>query len=69
MVTDALATAVQTRGDDLASVIANEYAEATSSMHLSALALVGLTLFATTFVLNSAARLFVWRVTQTKVAK
>lgn len=45
----------------MASVIANEYAEATSDMHLSALAGVGFSLFAVTLVLNALAKLLVWR--------
>ena len=48
-------------GQTMASVIANEYAEATSDVHLSALILVGLTLFGVTFVINSCARLLVLR--------
>ena len=44
----------------MASVIANEYAEATSDMHLSALAAVGLTLFLVSFLINTCARLMVW---------
>ncbi|MDZ4676333.1 MAG: phosphate ABC transporter permease subunit PstC [Oligoflexia bacterium] len=51
-------------GQTMASVIANEYAEAVSDEHLSALAAIGLTLFAVTFVINSLARVFVWRVTK-----
>ncbi len=47
----------------MASVIANEYAEATSELHLSSLAAIGLSLFAVTFVLGVLARLLVWRVT------
>lgn len=47
----------------MASVLANEYAEATSDMHLAALIEVGLVLFAVTFVINSLARLFVLRTT------
>ena len=46
----------------MASIIANEYAEATTKLHLSALAEIGLTLFAVTFVINGVARLFIWRV-------
>jgi phosphate transport system permease protein len=45
----------------MASVIANEYAEATSDLHLSALAAIGLSLFAVSFVINSSARLLVWK--------
>ncbi len=41
----------------MASVLANEYAEASSDLHLAALIGVGLTLFAVTFVMNGAARL------------
>jgi phosphate transport system permease protein len=43
----------------MASVIANEYPEASSSLHLAALAQVGLALFAVTFGINAIARLFV----------
>lgn len=45
----------------MASAIANEYAEATSDLHLSALAFVGLALFMTSFLINAFARLLVWR--------
>lgn len=51
-------------GQTMASIIANEYAEATSDMHLSALAAVGFTLFLVTLALNSLARILVWRVTR-----
>ena len=50
-------------GQTMASVIANEYAEATSDLHLSALIEVGLVLFAVTFVINTFARVFVLRKT------
>jgi len=43
----------------MASVLANEYAEASSSLHLSALIEVGLVLFAVTFVMNGFARLMI----------
>lgn len=46
----------------MASVIANEYAEATSNLHLSALAAVGLILFAVSFLINAIARFLVWKV-------
>lgn len=46
----------------MASIVANEYAEATTSLHLSALAEIGLVLFAVTFLINAVARLFIWRV-------
>jgi phosphate transport system permease protein len=50
--------------DSLASVIANQFAEATSDSHLSALAALGFILFAITMLLNVAARLLVWAVTR-----
>ena len=46
----------------MASVIANEYTEATGDLYLSALTEVGLLLFAVTLALNVVARLLVWRV-------
>ncbi len=46
----------------LASVIANEYAEASSDLYLSALTELGLILFGVTVVLNIIARLLIWRV-------
>lgn len=56
-------------GQTMASVLANEYAEATSDAHLSALAAIGFTLFLVTLVLNSLARLLVWRMTRLKGAR
>lgn len=44
----------------MASVIANEYAEANSDLHVSALCLVAVCLFLVTFLVNSLARLVVW---------
>ncbi|HYP74849.1 MAG TPA: phosphate ABC transporter permease subunit PstC [Polyangiaceae bacterium] len=46
----------------MASVIANEFSEATGSLYLSALAEIGLLLFVVTVLLNIVARLLVWRV-------
>jgi phosphate transport system permease protein len=46
----------------MASVIANEFTEATGDLYLSALAEVGLLLFVVTVLLNIVARLLVWRV-------
>jgi len=45
----------------MASVIANEYTEADSDLHLSALCYIGLLLFVVTFIINSFARLVVWQ--------
>lgn len=47
----------------MSSILANEYAEAMSSIHISALVEVGLVLFIVTFIINALARLFVWRST------
>jgi phosphate transport system permease protein len=49
-------------GYSMAAVIANEFAEATTPMYVSALFEVGLVLFLITIVVNAAARLLVWRV-------
>ena len=45
----------------MASVIANEYPEA-SGLHMASLAAIGLSLFAVSFVINSIARFIIWRV-------
>ena len=47
----------------LASVIAGEFSEATSSMYISALIEIGLALFLVTIVVNAIARALVWAVT------
>lgn len=49
-------------GYTMASVIANEFAEAVSKVHVQALLEVGLTLFVITLLLNIIARLLVWSV-------
>ncbi len=46
----------------MASAIANEFSEATTSLYLSALFEVGLILFVVTVVVNALARLLIWRV-------
>jgi phosphate transport system permease protein len=51
-------------GSSMASVIANEYAEATSDLHLSALTEIGLALFVVTIIVNGLAQLLVWAVTR-----
>jgi phosphate transport system permease protein len=51
-------------GYTMASIIANEFAEATDEMYRQALIQIGLILFALTLVLNLIARLLVWRVAQ-----
>ena len=49
-------------GYSMASIIANEFAEAVSPLHTQALIEIGLVLFVLTLVLNLLARLLVWRV-------
>jgi phosphate transport system permease protein len=51
-------------GTSMAAVIANEYAEATSDLHRSALTEIGLALFIVTIIVNAIARLLVWAVTR-----
>lgn len=51
-------------GATLASTIANEFAEAVTKLHTSALIELGLILFVITLILNLIARLLVWRVAQ-----
>ena len=51
-------------GYTLASVIANEFSEATTNLYLSALIEIGLALFLVTIVVNAIARLLVWAVTR-----
>ena len=51
-------------GSTMASVIANEFAEAASELHLSALMELGLALFIVTIIVNAFARLLVWAVTR-----
>ena len=52
----------------LASVIANEFTEATADIYLSSLIELGLILFLVTFVVNASARVLVWRVTRRTAA-
>lgn len=49
-------------GYTMASLIANEFSEATSDLHLSALMAVGAMLFAITLIVNGIARWLVWQV-------
>lgn len=49
-------------GYSMAAAIANEFAEATSELHIAALFEIGLVLFVITVLVNAAARLLVWRV-------
>ena len=56
-------------GYTLASVIANEFSEATGDTYLSALIEIGLALFLVTIVVNAIARLLVWAVTRGNPAR
>lgn len=49
-------------GYTMASLIANEFSEATNDMHLSALMAVGAVLFLITIIVNAIARWLVWSV-------
>jgi phosphate transport system permease protein len=51
-------------GHSMASVIANEFAEATTDMYTSSLIEIALILFALTIILNVIARLIVWSMTK-----
>lgn len=57
-----ISTSLFAPGYTMASVIANEFTEATGDVYLGALAEIGLLLFAVTLILNIVARLLVWRV-------
>ncbi len=48
----------------MASVIANEFSEATSELYVSSLIEIALILFVVTIILNACARLIVWSVTK-----
>ncbi|MDH5283635.1 MAG: phosphate ABC transporter permease subunit PstC, partial [Gemmatimonadota bacterium] len=48
-------------GYTMSAVIANEFAEAATDIHFSALTYVALVLFAVTVLINAAARLLIWR--------
>jgi len=50
-------------GYTMASVLANEFSEATGDTYLSALVEIGLALFLVTIIVNALARLLVWTVT------
>ncbi|RRA49243.1 phosphate ABC transporter permease subunit PstC [Acidipila sp. EB88] len=51
-------------GYSMASVIANEFSEASDDLYLSALIEIGLALFLVTIVVNALARVLVWAVTR-----
>jgi len=51
-------------GYTMASVLANEFSEATGDVYLSALIEIGLALFLVTIIVNALARFMVWSVTR-----
>ncbi len=51
-------------GYSMASVIANEFSEASDDLYLSALIEIGLALFLVTILVNAVARMLVWAVTR-----
>jgi phosphate transport system permease protein len=59
-----LSTSLFAPGYTMAAAIANEFSEAVTDIHLSALAYVALLLFVVTVVVNALARLLIWRVTR-----
>ncbi len=58
----AVALSLFAPGYTMASVLANEFTEATSDLYVSALVEIGLVLLAVTIVVNALARLLVWSV-------
>jgi len=56
-------------GYTMASVLANEFSEATGDVYLSALIEIGLALFIVTIIVNALARLLVWSVTRGQPAR
>ena len=56
-------------GYTMASVLANEFTEATGDLYLSALIEIGLALFFVTIVVNALARIMVWSVTRGQPAR
>jgi phosphate transport system permease protein len=60
----AIAKSLFAPGYTMASVLANEFSEATGDVYLSSLIEIGLALFLVTIVVNALARLLVWTVTR-----
>lgn len=57
-------TSLLAPGYTMPSVIANEFAEASSKLHSAALMEIGLILLVVTLIINSLARLLIWSVTR-----
>lgn len=58
---NAISASLFAPGQTMASLIANEYAEASEPLHVSSLALVGVTLLVVSFIIHALARLLVTR--------
>jgi phosphate transport system permease protein len=56
-------------GYTMASVIANEFSEATDDLYLSALVEIGLVLLIVTVIVNACARMLVWSITRGRSAR
>jgi phosphate transport system permease protein len=56
-------------GYTMASVMANEFSEATGDLYLSALVEIALALFLVTILVNALAQLLVWTVTRGSAAR
>jgi phosphate transport system permease protein len=67
--TPQIATSLFASGHTMASVLANEFSEATGDIYTSALIEIGLALFLVTIVVNALARLLVWTVTRGQPAR
>ena len=62
--TPQISKSLLSNGASMASVIANEFAEAHDDLHRSALIEIGLALFIVTILVNALARVLVWAVTR-----
>ncbi len=56
-------------GYTMASVIANEFTEATNDLYVNALIEIGLVLFVITLFINGFAQLLIWRVREMQTAR
>ena len=59
-----LAASLFAPGYTMAAVIANEFTEATTDIHIAALSYVAFVLFLITILVNAGARLLIWRVSR-----
>ncbi len=66
---DKLSASLFSPGTTIASKIAAEFSEASSSLFISALVELALILFGVTFIVNVLARVLVWRLTAVKAEK